>query len=162
MPKLNSMPHFLEDAREELKRADHLLYVSLKYTRTVDVIRSLIERLINSFEAVFSSLLDHALAKKLVSEKPSNIGLQAELIRKTFSDDQVIADMIAFYFSLKKIMRAEYRRSKEFRRHVTMTAITDSGVVEIDIDRIKEHYFKTKEYVEHCERVIYGERETDY
>ena len=41
------MNTYLDKAKSELKRADHLIFVSLKYTRTVDVIRSIIERLIN-------------------------------------------------------------------------------------------------------------------
>ncbi len=38
----------LDLAKEEIKRADHLMYVSLKYTRTVDILKSIIERLINA------------------------------------------------------------------------------------------------------------------
>ena len=38
----------LEDnAKQELKRADHLLYVTLKYTRTVDVIKNTIKISVN-------------------------------------------------------------------------------------------------------------------
>ena len=51
-----------EDAKSELKRVDHLIYVSLKYTRTVDVFKSIIERLINSYgfliEGILASLKD--------------------------------------------------------------------------------------------------------
>ena len=65
------MKVFLEEAREELKRADHLIYVSLKYTRTVDVIKSVIDRLISCLDFVIDKLLDHAIDKKLISEKPS-------------------------------------------------------------------------------------------
>ena len=32
------MNEYLLEAREELKRLEHILYVSLKYTRTVDVL----------------------------------------------------------------------------------------------------------------------------
>ena len=64
----------LEDAREEMKRADHLLYVSLKYTRTVDVLKSLIDRLINTINAITDELLDYALQKKKIKEKPENLG----------------------------------------------------------------------------------------
>ena len=37
----------LENAKEELKRIDHLIYVTLKYTRTVDVLLSVVERMVN-------------------------------------------------------------------------------------------------------------------
>ena len=38
------MSEYLVDSKQEINRADHLIYVSLKYTRTVDVIKSIIER----------------------------------------------------------------------------------------------------------------------
>jgi hypothetical protein len=52
------MKESLSEAFEELKRADHLIYVSLKYTRTVDVIKSIIERLINAYDDAIITLLD--------------------------------------------------------------------------------------------------------
>lgn len=152
------MTSFIEQAREEMKRADHLLYVSLKYTRTVDVIKSLIDRLVNAIDAIVDSLLDYALEKKKIKEKPENLGLKAELAKKTFKDEELAA-MIELGMFLKQINRAEYKRSKEFRRHVTMTVISDNGIVNIDIDTIKEYYLRTKTYLEYAERMIYGERE---
>ena len=41
------MKESFDEAIQELKRVDHLFWVSLKYTRTVDVIKHVIERLIN-------------------------------------------------------------------------------------------------------------------
>ena len=149
----------IEEAREEMKRADHLLYVSMKYTRTVDVLKSLLDRLINTIDCITDSLIDYAIEKKKIKEKPENLGLKGELAKKTFKD-QTIVEMVDFGMSLKKINRAEYKRSREFRRHVTMTAITDTGIVEINIDVVKDYYFKVKAYLEHAERLIYGE--TDY
>ncbi|MBI2664719.1 hypothetical protein HYX10_05275 [Candidatus Woesearchaeota archaeon] len=152
------MSNALEAAREEMKRADHLLYVSLKYTRTVDVLKSLLERLINALDATTDDLLEYALEKKKIREKPENLGLKGELAKKTFKDE-TINEMIDFALTLKKINRAEYKRSREFRRHVTMTAITDTGIVNINIDVIKEYYFKTRDYIEHAEKLITGEKD---
>lgn len=159
MKLLSKMPNTLKDAREEMKRADHLLYVSLKYTRTVDVIKSFLDRLINSIDAIINNLLDYALEKKVISEKPENLGLRGELAKRAFKD-QTISEMVDFGMWLKKINRAEYKRSREFRRHVTMSAITDTGIVDINIDVVKEYYFKTKSYLEYAEKLIYGETET--
>ena len=39
------MEESLRNALSELKRAEHSLFVSLKYTRTVDVIKHIVERL---------------------------------------------------------------------------------------------------------------------
>ena len=145
----------LQAAREELKRADHLLYVSLKYTRTVDVLKSLIERLINCIDLVIESLLKRAKEKKNIKEIPTNQGLRLELVKKVYHSDEKILHIMAFYTTLRKISRAEYKRTNEYRRHVTMIATTDEGVINIDLDIIKEHYEKTVEFTDYVDDMLY-------
>ena len=153
------MKVFLEEAREELKRADHLIYVSLKYTRTVDVIKSIIERFISCLDFVIDKLLDHALETKLIAEKPTNAGLKANLVKKVYGDR--VTEMVTLYLLMRKISRAEYKKSSEYRRHVTMTATTDEGIHLIDIDKSKELFFKVKLYVEDAEKLIGGDVEEE-
>ena len=53
------MTHLLvQDANNELKRADHMLYISLKYTRTCDVMQNIIKRLIAAFDFGIEAMLD--------------------------------------------------------------------------------------------------------
>jgi hypothetical protein len=151
------MKVFLEDAREELKRADHIIYVSLKYTRTVDVIKNLIDRLVNCIDFIIEGLLDYAIEQKMISEKPANIGLKCNTIKKVFGER--FTEMITLYLHLRKVARAEYKKSSEYRRHVTMTATTDEGTFMIDIDKSKELYMKARQYVEDAERFMSGEEE---
>jgi len=152
----------LNEAREELKRADHLLYVSLKYTRTVDVIKSLIDRLINCLERLIDTLLAYAQDKKSIKDMPTNSGLRATLCLKLFPDNKV-KEIVDFYFSLKKIKRAEYKRSNEFRRHVTMTVVIEEGVQNIDIDSIKENFEHVAYYLSHVTFLIgLGEKPEEY
>ncbi|MBI2175860.1 hypothetical protein HYU40_00735 [Candidatus Woesearchaeota archaeon] len=153
------MKVFLEEAREELKRADHIIYVSLKYTRTVDVIKNLIDRLINCLDFVIDRLLDRAVEDRLIAEKPANAGLKSNALKKAYSDR--FAELIALYLQLRKIGRAEYKKSSEYRRHVTMTATTDEGVFMIDIDKSKELYLKAKQFVEDAEKFLGGEEEEE-
>lgn len=138
------MNPYLEDAYEELKRADHLLYVSLKYTRTVDIIKSIVERLINmfdfSFDAILSMLKDH----NVISSIPKSPGLKANIVFDYYKKEDVMQEFYQFYQLLRAISRAEFQRSSEFRRHVKMTAMLDSGPVEVDIDKISEYYQKSR------------------
>ncbi len=151
------MKVFLEEAREELKRADHIIYVSLKYTRTVDVIKNLIERLINCLDFIMEKLLDHAVEQKLLADKPANIGLKANALRKVYGERY--GELVSLYLHLRKVSRAEYKKSSEYRRHVTMTTTTDDGVFMFDIDKSKELYLKVKGFVEDAEKFIGGEEE---
>ena len=62
----------LEDAGEELKRADHLVYVSLKYTRTVDVLMNSLSRMIDAYDYLIGALLLYAKEEKSLQVIPSS------------------------------------------------------------------------------------------
>ena len=51
---------------EELKRADHLVYVSLKYTRTCDIMKNAMKRLINAFEMSMHAYLEYLMKEKKI------------------------------------------------------------------------------------------------
>ena len=147
-------------AIQELKRVDHLFWVSLKYTRTVDVIKHVIDRLISCIGYGLESILKYAKEKKLITTVPENAGLRCELLKKTFSDNAELMDYINFYLRLRKLSKAEYTKREEFRRHVTMVATIDKGeVVEVSIDTLKEDYEKTRIFLTFVKRMINEEKE---
>ncbi|KKL97302.1 hypothetical protein LCGC14_1835810, partial [marine sediment metagenome] len=57
----------MEDIIKEKISADHLLYVSLKYTKTCDVIINLIIRWRTMIDRVIDEILKHAKKKKKIS-----------------------------------------------------------------------------------------------
>ena len=154
------MEESLEDAKDELKRVDHLVFVSLKYTRTVDVIRNTVERMISAFEAGVEAVLKYAREKKKIKEIPAMPGLKCELLQKVFSDNKELADYLEFYLLLRKIIRSRYAKREEYRRHVTMISTLDDGEVkEIDIDILREYYEKGKSFLKFIENMILGEND---
>ena len=106
---------------------------------------------------MIGKLLDHAVEQKLLAEKPSNGGLKANAMKKVYGDKY--AELVSLYLHLRKVSRAKYKKSSEYRRHVTMTATTDEGIFAFDIDKSKELYMKVKQYVEDAEKFIGGEEE---
>ena len=147
-------------AVQELKRVDHLFWVSLKYTRTVDVIKNVIERLINCIGFGLEAVLKYAKDKKLIATIPINAGLRCDLLKKTFPDNNELIDYINFYLRLRKLSKAEYTKKEEFRRHVTMIATIDKGeIVNVDIDILKEHYEKTRNFLTFVKKTINEEKE---
>ena len=120
---------------EELKRADHLIYVTLKYTRTVDVMRNIIKRLISAIDfTVYESLVrlkvkPHAIAQVRFTQLEKKIkGL--EKYRK-------------FYLLMKKIDKSKFSGREEYRKNVTLLV----GKMEITVDILKEYFAKTKEFI---------------
>jgi hypothetical protein len=148
------MEEALDNARQELKRVDHLFYVSLKYTRTADMIRHMIERLISTFSFGIDSLLEFAKAQKKINELPGNPIMRSQLVMSTFQSDDM-SKYMALYLKLRKIMLAEYSKREEYRRHVTMTSVIDNGeVIEVDIDTLKEYYDTAKNFTDYVSLTI--------
>jgi hypothetical protein len=147
----------LENTIDELKRADHLFYVSLKYTRTVDMIKHVIDRLISTNEAAIETMLFHAKGKKLIQEVPTNSAVRAELLKKVYPNDMYCQEALSMVALFLKLRRAKYAAREEFRRHVTMIATLDSKeIVEIKIDNLGEYYKKTKDFVDYIHNLTQG------
>jgi hypothetical protein len=152
------MEDALYKATEELKRIDHLIYVSLKYTRTVDVIRHCIERIISAYNYLFEIVLMHIKEDGNIDEIPVQPLMRAKKIELYF-DDAHVHEHVAFYRKLRKVYAAEYDKRSEFRRHVTMTAhMADGTDVEVNLDIIQEYYKMVKEFKDYlCEHFSIAE-----
>ncbi len=144
----------LEDAKEELKRADHLMYVSLKYTRTVDVIKSIVERLMNTYDFAMETLLHLKGCKNI----PSIPKLRVEAVKREYlghPNHEQIRNFLNLYLLLRTIDKATFERTLEFRRHVTMTAHLEDKDIEISIDIIEDYFNRVKEFLNFVEQLTH-------
>ncbi len=146
----------IDNAREELKRVDHLIYVSLKYTRTCDIFKSIIERLVNVVGYLFDAILLDLKEKGKIEELPPQAGIKCSLIKKHIEDEQILK-IVDVYLLWRQMNRADFERAREYRRHVTMTMYINAEKHEITIDNITEYYKDAKRYLEHVIKHIQGE-----
>ena len=147
------------NAKKEISRADHLFHVTLKYTRTVDVLKSVIERLINAFNFAMDALLMHAQLEGKIENVPKIPLLKVEAIKKIYQENKNVCDFQNFFILLRKINKAKFDRAREYRRHVTMTAKVEDGDAEITIDIIGDYFRKTKEFVACVEELTSNKKE---
>ncbi|MBD3249525.1 hypothetical protein GF336_05755 [Candidatus Woesearchaeota archaeon] len=146
------MTDYLDNAKDEMKRVDHLLFVSLKYTRTVDVIISVMERMISCIDNCMDALLEKVKRRRKTLEVPTTPRQKADLVRDIFSDDEIITSMMDFYLHLRNLVQAKYTKREEYRRHVTMIAEVKGRTVEVEIDDLNEFYLKLKDFLEYIQR----------
>ncbi len=151
------MEETFSNAKEELKRAEHLIYVSLKYTRTVDVIKSIVERLINAFDFGIDLLLQKAKKDKKIKTVPTIPRMKTDAIKTIYKDDEQVRNFMEFYSLLRKIDKARFDRAREYRRHVTMTAYLDEGEIEVTIDIISDYFERTKDFLDYVSKTVFGE-----
>ena len=138
---------YIGEANEELKRVDHLIFVSLKYTRTVDVLKNVLTRLINCFECIINGALAEALENRKVKQVPNAPIKKCSALKELYPGRY--DELIDFFLFLRKVNRAEYEKINEFRRHVALIAHTeDDGNVEVNIDVVTEYYRKAQKLLE--------------
>jgi len=132
-----------ESAEEELKRADHLLYVTLKYTRNVDVIKNMIKRLINAYDFAVLEALKYLKIKNIPDVPRMRMKLLAEKMPQFNKEAK-------FYLLLKEIDAAPFKRKDEFRKNVTL--ITD--IMNVNIEKVKGFFERTILFVKGIETIV--------
>lgn len=133
---------FEESAEEELKRADHLIYVTLKYTRTSEVIKNTIKRLINAFDFAVLEALNY-LKIQDISDVPRRRVKQLEEVLPQ------LKEQAKFYLLLKEIDAAPYTSKEEYRKNVTLL----TKPANVNVEKLKEVFEKTIIYVKIIEDV---------
>ncbi len=128
----------------QLQRADHLLYVTLKYTRTGDIIKNTIKRLITTFDYTVLEILEVTKDDKKLTEIPMSPIARIELLLKVFPRDKEIRSFYDLYFLLRKIDKSKFKVREEYRKNVTL--ITDD--IEVNVETLKGYFLRVKTFVE--------------
>jgi len=137
----------LEKIIKEKISADHLMYVSMKYTKTCDVMINLLKRWKIMMDYSFDGLLEIAKKKKKIKKIPTAPKLKLDLIKEIFKKEEDIMDAVKEYEMFKLIETLKKTKAGEFRKGVCLTVLYRGEEIRIDLDKLKE-------YVEILERFI--------
>lgn len=148
------MKESLDEAEDELKRVDHLLFVSLKYTRTVDVILNTINRMIQAYDRLIETLLRIAEHDGDIDEVPEAPRRRIEVVKDLYEEDEQVQDNVDLYDLLRKIKRSKHEREREYRRHVTLRTYIDGREEIVNIDICEEYYNFLTDFYEYVEEQV--------
>ena len=110
----------MEEIIQEKISADHLLYVSLKYTKTCDVILNLLRRWARMIERSVDEILKHSKKKKKIGSVPTSPVGKIESIRKIFKKEENFQQVLNLYEMFRKIDELKIERLGEFRKNVNL------------------------------------------
>ena len=129
----------MERVIKEKISADHLLYVSLKYTKTCDVIINLLLRWKIMIELAMDELVEKA--KKQKKWKPIPDAPRAKLVqlKKIYANEQIIKDTLDLYELFRDVENVEKVRENEFRKGVNLKVFYRSQTININLDKLKEY-----------------------
>jgi len=137
----------MEDIIQEKISADHLLYVSLKYTKTCDVIVNLILRWRKMIETSIDEILKQAKKKKKISAVPTNPAKKIEEVRKLFKKDKNFLKIIDTYEMFRKIEELRKERIGEFRKNVTLKVFYKGEEVNVNLEQLKIYAEELEKFI---------------
>ena len=137
----------MEEIIHEKISADHLLYVSLKYTKTCDVIVNLLLRWSKMIEMSIEAILKHAKKRKKISSIPSNPVGKRETIEKLFKKDKDFLEVIALNEMFKRVEELKKERIGEFRKNVTLKVFYKGEEININLEKLKEYADKLEKFI---------------
>src|SRR3989338_10180384 len=129
----------MERIIKEKISADHLLYVSLKYTKTCDVIINLLLRWKIMIEMAMDFLVEKS--KKQKKWKPFPYAPRAKLVqlKKIYENDPVVSETLKLYELFRDIENLDKVREGEFRKGVNLKVGYKGETININLDKLKEY-----------------------
>ena len=129
----------MEKIIKEKISADHLLYVSLKYTKTCDVIINLLYRWRIMIEIAVDLLFEQAKKAKKVGQVPDAPRAKLVQLKKIYANDPVVSETLKLYELFRDLETLEKVRENEFRKGVNLKVNYKGEVVNINLDKLKEY-----------------------
>lgn len=127
----------MEKIIQEKISADHLLYVSLKYTKTCDVIFNLMLRWRKMIKISIEQMLQHAKKKKKITKISTNPMGQIDEIKKLFGKNKDFLQVIVMYEMLRKLEDLRTERIGEFRKNVNLKIFYQGKEINVNLEQLK-------------------------
>ena len=129
----------MEQLIKEKISADHLLYVSLKYTKTCDVIINLLLRWKNMIDIGVDMLIEKAKKRKKWKDVPNAPMAKLLQLKKIYTSNPDVSKTLEIYEMFRDIENLEKVRENEFRKGVNLKVTFKRQTVNIDLEKLKEY-----------------------
>ena len=144
-----------EEIIKEKTSADHLMYVSLKYTKTCDVILNLLARWKSLIEISFDAVLEKRVEAGKIPVMPATPIQRIEFMKKYFAKDDAIQKVIPVYIFFKRVPDMKKIRSGEFRKNVNLRiVVTPTKNVDINMEKLSEYYDIVEKFSEEVKKIL--------
>lgn len=144
----------MERIIQEKTSADHLLYVSLKYTKTTDVMLNLIARWRSLIENALYKLLEKAKKQRVVKTIPDAPKLKIESVKEVYKKNPAILETITLYEFFKRVDDLEKLRENEFRKNVTLKILDKGEWIDINMDKLKEYSEVVERFINTIKQIL--------
>ncbi len=118
--------------------ADHLLYVSLKYTKTCDVIINLLLRWKVMIEMSMDRLIEK-VKKRQWKQIPDAPRAKLIQLKSIYKGEPIVAKTLEMYELFRDIEKLDKTRENEFRKGVNLKVKYKDQIVNVNLEKLKEY-----------------------
>ena len=144
----------IEEIIKEKTSADHLLYVSLKYTKTCDVILNLLARWKSLVELSFDAILDKRVEDGKIPAMPESPKQRIEFVKKYFKKSDEIQDVVPLYIFFKRVPDLSKTRGGEFRKNVNLKIVEPKKTTDINMEKLGEYYEIVEKFIIEIKKIL--------
>jgi len=144
----------LEKIIKEKISADHLLYVSLKYTKTCDVILNLLKRWTVMISDSIDALLEQLKKKKKIKSIPIAPRQKVELVKVNLKKSPEVMKAVELYEFFKKIDNLRTIRESEFRKDVRLKIYDNNTETVVNLDKLKEYASILESFISYVKQFL--------
>ena len=148
----------LEKIMKEKISADHLLYVSLKYTKTCDVIINLIKRWGIMMGDCVDGLLEQLKKKKKIKVIPTAPRQRLELVKTLFRKSPEVMNAMELYEFFKRVDNLRTIRESEFRKDVRLKIYDNEKEIIINLDKLKEYSAILESFISYVKQFLLAQK----
>jgi len=144
----------IEIIMKEKISADHLLYVSLKYTKTCDVYLNLVKRWVIMINHSIDAMLEQLKKKKKIKIIPLAPRQKAELVKQNFKNIPEVMKTMEIYDFFKRIDDSRAIKECEFRKDVRLKIVDQGQEVIINLDKLKEYSMILESFISYVKQFL--------
>ena len=144
----------IEQIIKEKISADHLLYVSLKYTKTCDVIINLVYRWRSLILLSLDEMIKHAKKKKLVKVIPAAPKPRIDKSKEIFKKQEAVLAAIELYDFFKNFEILKKEKEHEFRKNVNLKVFYKGAEIDINLEKLKEYAMIVENFISYVKHFL--------
>ncbi|MEI6058229.1 MAG: hypothetical protein WCP89_00490 [archaeon] len=144
----------IEEIIKEKISADHLLYVSLKYTKTCDVILNLLARWKSMIELSFNALIAKGIKEKKIPGMPGSPKERIEFMKKYFKKQEAVQEIIPVYIFFKRVPDLNKTREGEFRKNVNLKILEPNKTTDINLEKLAEYSGVVERFISEVKQIL--------
>lgn len=126
--------------KRHLNTIEHMIYVSCKFTRTTEMLKSVMESIVVGYEKFFIVAYELFVGEDV---QGANVHHKIQMLNESMANRGISIDL-SDYFLLKRLLLSDTDSIGQYRKNLTLIAYIDGEEYSINVVKLLEFYENLK------------------